>query len=98
MIVLREISAAMIFVVGVVFLFDILSAGFSWEAILLSLFCFVLAYVIWPSKKKGQRQDYYGFLDVLEFVIEMPFEILKWFFRLLGRIFSGKGDGIDIDF
>lgn len=98
MIVLREVLAAIIFVVGVVFLFDIFSVGFSWEALLLSLFCFFIAYVIWPSKKKGQRQDDYGFLDVLEFVIEIPFEILKWFFRLLGRIFSGKGDGVDIDF
>ena len=98
MIILREIASAIVFIVGVVFLCDLFSSGFSWEALVVSVFCFGIAYILWPSKKRGQRQDDYSFLDVVEFVIEVPVEILKWLFRILGRIFGGKGDGIDIDF
>lgn len=98
MIIFREIASAIVFIFGVVLFCDLFSSGFSWEALLLSVLCFGVAHTLWPSKKKGQRQDDYGFLDILEFVMEMPFEILKWSFRILGRVFGGKGDGVDVDF
>jgi len=98
MIVLREIFSIIVFVVGFIFFGELFINEFSWQSLLVSLFCFGFAYLLWPSRKKGQRQDDHWYLDLIEFVIEVPIELLKWLFRLLGRIFSGKGDGIDLDF
>jgi len=95
--VFRVIIAVIAFITGVVFLVDLISNEFYWGMFAFSVCCFVCAYIIWPSKKKGQRADDYSFLDVLEFFIEVPVEILKWLVRVFGRIFSGKDGGFDLD-
>lgn len=65
--------------------------------LLLVLFGYVLAYVVWPSKRSGQRQESNLLLDVLEVIVELPVEAFLWVFRLLGRLVARDG-GVDIDF
>ena len=62
-----------------------------------ALSCYVIAYILWPSKKRGYREETNAFLNILEFIIEFPIEIFMWLCRLFGRIFRNKDGGVDID-
>ncbi|QBG37142.1 hypothetical protein [Litorilituus sediminis] len=93
---LREIMATLTFIAGTVLIFSLIGA-FHWGTLLASFACFLAAYLIWPSKRSGQRERENVFLDVLELIIEFPMEILFWLFRLIGRLFRSKEGGFDID-
>ena len=102
--VIREIVAVIMFVLGVVFVVDLVSSGFDLKGLLFAVLCFVGAYIVWPSKKKGQRDEGNSFLDILEVVIEAPVEIFMWLLRIVGRLLgrsdrngSGSDGGIDFD-
>ncbi len=92
----RAFFATGFFVVGIVSTVTLFKAPFEWMTLVVALACFVLAYLVWPSKSKGQRQDDYWPLDTMEILIELPADIIFWAFRMLGHLFR-KGDGIDID-
>lgn len=95
---LRELTATLTFIAALVVLTLLFAQDFSWGYCLVMLLCFGLAYALWPSKRRGQRRDDNGFLDLLELVIELPIQLLLWLFRLLGGLFRGnKGDDFDID-
>mgnify|MGYP000273457136 CR=1 FL=1 len=103
---LRELVAVIMFVLGIVFIVDLVSSGFDSKVLLLAVLCFVGAYIVWPSKKKGQRDEGNNFLDILEVVIEAPVEIFMWFLKIIGRLLrrsdrNGSGNcgdgGIDFD-
>lgn len=97
MTVLRECIACLLFLAGIGGIVELFSAGLEWQTLLLTIICFLSAHFIWPSKRKNQRKDDSRFLDWIEVFIELPIEIFTWLFRLLGRLFGGKGDGVDID-
>ena len=97
---IREILSVVIFVAALCLVVNLVTAGFSWLILCCSVLCFLSAYFLWPSKKKGARNDDNRFLDLLELIIELPIEAFIWLYRLLrllGRLLSGKGDGIDFD-
>ncbi|MES2818301.1 MAG: hypothetical protein V4812_04860 [Pseudomonadota bacterium] len=95
---LRELTATLLFIAALVLVILLFANDFSWGCCLAILLCFALAYMLWPSKRRGQRRDDSGFLDLLEIFIELPIQLLLWLFRLLGGLFrGGKGDGFDID-
>ena len=93
---LREFVATLIFIAGLVLIFSIFGE-FHWGNLLGGVACFVIAYVVWPSRKQGHREQENFLLDILEFVIELPVEIFMWLFRLLGRIFRNKDGSFDVD-
>ncbi len=93
---LREFIAAIIFIVGAVIIFSILER-FSWDMLFAGITCFVIAYFIWPSKRRGNREGDSYLLDILELIIEFPVELFSWLFRLLARLFRSKDGGLDID-
>lgn len=97
MIELREITAAVIFVVGCATCYTLFTEGFVWELLALSFACFLLAYFIWPSKRKGQRGDESRWLDYIELIVEFPIRALLFFLRSLSRTLGGGSGGIDID-
>ena len=96
MTLIRAITATIFFFVGIACIVKLFIAPFEWTMLIIALVCFVLAYLIWPSKRQGQRQEDYWPLDTMEILIEPPAEIIFWAFRMLGHLFR-KGDGIDID-
>ena len=91
----REVLAIIIFFVGIFFAFQ-LFVDFSWILLIFSTVFFIMAYFIWPSRKRGHRNDDNTYLDVLEFFIELPTAIVKFLFNFLARMFRDK-DGLDID-
>lgn len=94
---LREIVAIALFVLAIYLVFALFIYPFSWLNLGLMLGCFIAAYVIWPSRRRGQRDSSNWLLDCLEFCIELPVEILLALLRLLGRLFSGKDGDIGLD-
>ena len=102
MTVLKEIIAVICFFLAILLAFDLIANEFSWKYCIGCLLLFIFSYLIWPSKRRGKREDDYVFLDMLEFFIEIPMEIIFWIFRIVARIGSfmlgGKGNSSDIDF
>jgi hypothetical protein len=99
---LREIVAVIIFIIGIFSVVDLVTNGINSEDVFIAVLCFICAYIVWPSKKKGQRDDGNSFLDILEFIIEAPVDILMWLLKMIGRLLgrgndSSGGDGIDFD-
>ncbi|MDX1453264.1 MAG: hypothetical protein R3183_11955 [Oleiphilaceae bacterium] len=97
MIIIREMLACLIFLVGLVWVIESITDGFMMTQFFLGLLCLLGAHFVWPGKLRHQSDERKRFLDWLEVLIELPFEILAWLFRVLGRLLGGKGDGIDID-
>lgn len=98
MILFREIISVAIFLAGLSGLYSFIMDGFEWSTLFAMVVCFVLAYIIWPSKRKGQRDEGGYIADIFEWMIELPIEFFLWILRLFGRLFGGKGNGADIDF
>jgi len=94
---LKAVLATLCYFIGGVYLTSIISGVFSWFEFIGGIICFVLAYYTWPSKKRGHRHFDNNLLDILEIVIELPFELLGWFFKFIGRLFRGKDGGVDLD-
>lgn len=92
---LREVIATLIFIIAITLVASVVGA-FNWGSLIAGIACFVVAYFVWPSKNRGYRDQGSLFLDILEFVIELPVELFIWMFRLLGKVFSKDG-GLDID-
>ena len=99
MIYFREWMAVLIFCAGLGGIFSLFSSEFAWPMLMLTVFLFVAAYLVWPSKKKGQRNDDSSAIaDIFELIIQFPVDLCLWLFRLLGRLLSSKFDGFDIGF
>ena len=93
----REWISAIIFFVGMVGVCNLFVDHFQWPIVMATVLCFILAYGIWPSKRKGQRRDDSRMADILEIFIELPIEMFLWVIRILGRLLGGKGNGVDIE-
>lgn len=94
--VMREAIALVFFIFGITLIYLVFDTN-QWEYVLGAILSFAIAFLIWPSKNRGQREQENQFLDVLELIIEFPVELIFWLFRILGRIFKGKDGSIDID-
>lgn len=97
MIELREWSAAIIFLSGIAGLYTLFANGFEWSMLIATALSFIAAYVIWPSKSKGQRHGDGRVADIFEILIEFPIDLFLWIIRVFGRMLGGKGDGVDLD-
>jgi len=94
---LREVIAMVVFTIAVVLLSNLTLKGFDGSLMAATIVCFISAYIIWPSKRKGARRDDSHFLDIIEFVIELPVDLFLWLFRLTTRIFRSNDSRLDID-
>jgi hypothetical protein len=95
--VLKEIMATLVFIVGLVLLTALDFDMINWFEVIGGIICLGLAYLLWPSKKRGQRESDNILLDIIEFFIELPIDILGWVFRSLGKLFRNKDGGVDLD-
>lgn len=93
---IRELVAISIFVASVFLCITLTVDRFHWLILVCVIISFLAAYFIWPSKKKGQREESNWFLDIMEVIIELPVAIFLGVFRLMGHLFR-KADGSDVD-
>lgn len=94
---LREIIATAIFIIAILLIVKLAAQGFDVGTLIAMIGCFLVAYFVWPSKRKGQRRDDNSWLDILEFIIELPTDLLFKLLRAIGRLFKGNDNGFDID-
>lgn len=86
----------MLYSLAIVGIFDSIMGGVDYTILLLSIGFFIIAYLVWPSKRRGQRdRDNWALEMVFEVLIEFPIEFIKFLIRIVIRIL-GKFDG-DID-
>ena len=95
--ILRQAIALIIFCTGISLTLS-LFGHFDWLVLGLGILSFFLAYFIWPSKARGQREQGHPILNILEFFIELPVELLLWMIRIIMQSFRHKDTGVDIDF
>jgi hypothetical protein len=95
--VLKEVLATLVFILGLVLLAAIDFEMINWFEIIGAIVCLGLAYLLWPSKNRGQRESNNMLLDVIEFLIELPVDIVSWLFKLLSKLFRNKEGGADLD-
>lgn len=98
MLAFREWISAIILFVALAGVYRLFVDIFEWSSLFFVTLCFVLAYSIWPSKRKGQREHGGWIADLFEVLIELPIDLFLWVIRLPGRLFGRKGDSIDVDF
>lgn len=77
MIVLREITAFLLLFTGITLIVALDESVAIWVQIISVAACFIFSYLIWPSKRKGQRNNNNYFWDWFELILELPFQILK---------------------
>ena len=98
MILLRSLLAIIIYCYSWFIIFNMCHDDeLSWIKLAFSISGFIVTYYLWPSKNKSKEEfDWY---DVLDFIIDLPIEILTFPFKLIYRLFRGADiSNIDIDF
>ena len=82
MIILREITGFLLFLIGIALIFALDESVNIWIQIIAVAACFIIGYLIWPSKRKGQRNNDNYFWDWFEVILELPFLILRAVFKI----------------
>lgn len=95
---LREFVAVLLFVAALSCLVHAVTGGPLLLGLGLATLGFMLARWVWPSSRDGLREQGNRLLDWLEWLVELPGDVLLWLFRLVGRLLRGKGEGLDLDF
>ncbi len=93
---LRAILSIACFCFGIYFCVDFFSSNYDWMLLFLAFMAFLFAYFIWPSRRRGKREEEHAWLDFIEIIIELPVEAGLWIFRLFKRIFKEVDAGIDL--
>ncbi|WP_062060951.1 hypothetical protein [Cellvibrio sp. OA-2007] len=91
---LRLFLAVLLFCLGIYLVWDLCSAGFDLIILVSSLLCFVVAHYIKP--KPDDRDDSSVVLDVLDFIVDIPFRAISIFLRAISKPFKGDAGGFDL--
>lgn len=81
MLIFREIGAVAAFVLAVCFLSTAIFDGIDVLSVLVGILGLLVAYFVWPSKRRGHQRNSHWLLDALEVLIELPGELFFWFLR-----------------
>ncbi|CAA0085246.1 Uncharacterised protein [BD1-7 clade bacterium] len=93
----RIVMSVASFVAGVYLIVDLFSYGFDMYVFAGVIAAFYIAHLIWPkNRKKDDADDGLWILDIIEFVVELPYQGVGLLFRGIGRVFRSSG-GIDFD-
>jgi membrane protein implicated in regulation of membrane protease activity len=93
---LRAFLSIACFCLGIYFCIDFFLSNYDWTPLVFAVMAFLLAYFIWPSRRRGKREEEHAWLDFIEIVIELPVEIGLWMFRLFTRLFKDGDASIDL--
>jgi len=92
---LRALLAIACFCFGIYFSVDFFLSNYDWTLLFFAVLAFLFSYFIWPSRRRGKREEEHAWLDFIEIIIELPVEIGLWIFRLFTRMFKDGDAGID---
>jgi hypothetical protein len=83
MILLREITAMVLWSISLMLILSCIFSSFNTLRLIIAAGCLAAAYFIWPSKKKGLRDDDFWLFDLAELLIEGPMLIVAGIIKLL---------------
>ena len=94
----RALGATILLIFGLFQLLDLWLVGFSWASLAIASVSFLLSYWVWPSKRDDPKHRYQHsqWFDWLEFLIELPVEIVLWLIRSLFGLLRRSVDDVDI--
>lgn len=95
MLFFRQLLAVCFFVGALYFCYHFLLFQQHWSYLLAAVFSFLLAYWIWPNKKRRQSEQDHWLIDWLEIIIEFPIDLTVNLARLILRIFRNTDVGMD---
>lgn len=88
---LRVIIAILIFCISVYLVYDLIANGFNFYVLAASITGFISVHFVWPRRLPDNSAWY----DALEAIFDLPYQILAFGLRSIGRAIH-KPD-IDID-
>lgn len=92
---IRLVIALTLFLLGAYLVVDLFFSGFDYVVLVAALICFVSAHYVKPKRYDDESVSL--IVDLLDFVIDIPFRIITGSLRLLGRLFKDNdADGIDL--
>jgi len=89
----RVFLSVVIFCICLYLIYDLFANGFSWITLAFSLFGFISIHFIWPKHKESESVWY----EILEGVVDFPFQAMAFFIRSIARIFKNSEGDIGID-
>ncbi len=90
---LRAVIGIFIFSICCYLTYDLFINGFSLWVLIAVVLGFLFVHLIWPKNASGDSSWY----DVLEWIVDLPYQALALFFRGIGRVVKGGSDDVGID-
>jgi multisubunit Na+/H+ antiporter MnhE subunit len=92
----RIILSIAVFIVGLYLIVDLVVQGFAFAVLVGAVVSFLLAHILWPELERKNDDKLY-LVDIIELVIQLPYNLLLTFLRGIGRIAKDGGDtGLDL--
>ena len=91
---IRFTLAVSSFLLACFLVYDLIANGFDWSVLLGILVCFLAAHYLKPDFKKSNKPDVYDWIDIIDFIIDIPFRFLVYTIRAVGK--AKNVDSIDI--
>jgi hypothetical protein len=89
---IRAVLSIILFVAATYCLIDLFITGFSLTVLIFVVIGYVFSHYLWPPKRDDESVWY----DSLEIIIELPFHILVYTLRGLGKLLRNADSGLDI--
>lgn len=93
---IRMILSVITFLLGCYLIFDLFNAGFNFFILSGAILSFILAHYLWPKNMKKGDDEGHWVLDLIEFIVDIPFRSVAYILRSIGRK-SGSDLDLDID-
>ena len=82
---IRVVTASLLFHASTASFVLFIQENYEISYLIISVIGFMLSYFIFPSRARDKLGDALDLFDILELVIELPFELLKLPFRFVFR-------------
>ena len=73
---------------------EMVVGGFSWLILLSIILSYTVAYLCWPSRKRGKRKEEHWLLEIIESIIELPVDLVVSFIKIFARF--GRDKDLDL--
>ncbi len=87
---LRLLLAVALFCLGLYLCWDLLATGFNLWIVLSALGCFIAAHFVKPNR--ADRDTGNSLINVMEFIVDIPYSLIAKFLRALFRTLDGVWD------
>jgi membrane protein implicated in regulation of membrane protease activity len=92
----RIVLSIAAFIIGFYLIVDLVVEGFDFAVLICAVVSFLLAHVLWPEHERKDDDKLY-LIDIIELVVQLPYNLVVTILRGIGRIAKDGGDtGLDL--